>query len=138
MLSESTIRKECNKLGLSTDGNKPQLIRWAVCLRIGVGLQRAPITFVLKYRVLGARIRDQERKMITMGNVTGHVSHDVTPIHKVLSAELIIKLSKTIPRLMRKICLPIWREWKERSYNVLLLAMALILMTRLTLRYSAI
>ena len=93
MLSESTIRKECNKLGLSTDGNKPQLIRWAVCLRIGVGLQRAPITFVLKYRVLGARIRDQERKMITMGNVTGHVSHDVTPIHKVLSAELIIKLS---------------------------------------------
>ena len=27
MLSENTIRKECSKLGLSTDGNKPQLIR---------------------------------------------------------------------------------------------------------------
>jgi len=65
MLSESTIRKECSKLGLSTDGNKPQLIR-----------------------VLGARIRDQERKMITMGNVTGHVSHDVTPIHKVDAEDL--------------------------------------------------
>ena len=137
MLSESTIRKECSKLGLSTDGNKPQLIRWAVCSRVVLlceGLQ----SLLSKYRVLGARIRDQERKMITMGNVTGHVSHDVTPIHKVLSAELIIKLSKTNPRLMRKICLPIWKEWKERSYNVLLLATALILMTRLMLRYSAI
>ena len=133
MLSESTIRKECSKLGLSTDGNKPQLIRWAVCSRVVLlceGLQ----SLLSKYRVLGARIRDQERKMITMGNVTGHVSHDVTPIHKVLSAELIIKLSKTIPRLMRKICLPIWKEWKERSYNVLLPATALILMIRLMLR----
>ena len=37
------------------------------------------------YRVLGARIRDQERKMITMGSETGHVSHDITPIHKVLA-----------------------------------------------------
>ena len=36
------------------------------------------------YRVLGARIRDQERKMITMGSEPGHVSHDITPIHKVL------------------------------------------------------
>ena len=35
-------------------------------------------------RVLGARIRDQERKMITMGTEIGHVSHDITPIHKVL------------------------------------------------------
>ena len=137
MLSESTIRKECSKLGLSTDGNKPQLIRWAVCPRVVLVCDELQ-SLLSKYRVLGARIRDQERKMITMGNVTGHVSHDVTPIHKVLSAELTIKLSKTIPRLMRKICLPIWREWKERSYNVLLLAMALILMTRLTLRYSAI
>ena len=138
MLSEGTIRKECNKLGLSTDGNKPQLIRWAVYPRVVFLCDEELQSLLSKCRVLGARIRDQERKMITMGNVTGHVSHDVTPIHKVLSAELIIKLSKTISRLMRKICLPIWREWKERSYNVLLLAMALILMTRLTLRYSAI
>ena len=88
MLSESTIRKECNKLGLSTDGNKPQLIRWAGCPR-AVFLCEELQSLLSKYRVLGARIRDQERKMITMGNVTGHVSHDVTPIHKVLSAELI-------------------------------------------------
>ena len=137
MLSESTIRKECSKLGLSTDGNKPQLIRWAVCSRVVLVCKKLQ-SLLSKYRVLGARIRDQERKMITMGNVTGHVSHDVTPIHKVLSAELTIKLSKTIPRLMRKICLPIWREWRERSCNVLLPAMALILMTRLMLRYLAI
>ena len=39
---------------------------------------------VFDYRVLGARIRDQERKMITMGSEPGHVSHDITPIHKVL------------------------------------------------------
>ena len=88
MLSESTIRKECSKLGLSTDGNKPQLIRWAVCPRV-VLLCEELQSFLSKYRVLGARIRDQERKMITMGNVIGHVSHDVTPIHKVLPAELI-------------------------------------------------
>ena len=93
MLSESTIRKECNKLGLSTDGNKPQLIRWAVCPRVVFLCDEELQSLLSKYRVLGARIRDQERKMITMGNVTGHVSHDVTPIHKVLSAELIIKLS---------------------------------------------
>ena len=40
---------------------------------------------VFDSRVLGARIRDQERKMITMGSETGHVSHDITPIHKVLT-----------------------------------------------------
>ena len=40
---------------------------------------------VFDCRVLGARIRDQERKMITMGSETGHVSHDITPIHKVLA-----------------------------------------------------
>ena len=60
MLSESTIRRECKKYNLSTDGSKHQLIR-----------------------VLGKRIRDQERKMITMGGEAGQVSHDITPIHKV-------------------------------------------------------
>lgn len=66
MLSEGTIRRECKKLGLSTDGKKHQLIA-----------------------TLGKRIRDQERKMITMGpSAPGQVSHDVTPIHKVDEEDL--------------------------------------------------
>lgn len=66
MLSENTIRKECKKLGLSTEGAKHQLIS-----------------------VLGRRIRDQERKMLTMGSSGGgHVSHDITPIHKVDEEDL--------------------------------------------------
>jgi len=66
MLSENTIRRECKKLNLSTEGNKHQLIA-----------------------TLGKRIRDQERKMLTMGSsAPGQVSHDITPIHKVDEEDL--------------------------------------------------
>ena len=60
MLSETTIRRECRKLGLEVEGAKHVLIGR-----------------------LGSRIREQERKMLTMGSTQGHVTHDVTPIHKV-------------------------------------------------------
>lgn len=60
MLSEATIRRECRKLGLEAEGAKHVLIGR-----------------------LGSRIRDQERKMLTMGSTQGQVTHDVTPIHKV-------------------------------------------------------
>jgi len=66
MLSETTIRKECKKFNLSTDGNKIELITR-----------------------LGRVIRDRERKMLTMGpEHEKMVTHDVTPIHKVDDEDL--------------------------------------------------
>ena len=61
MLSEVTLRKECQKFGLSSDGHKVDLITR-----------------------LGRVIRDRERKMITMGpEHERQISYDITPIHKV-------------------------------------------------------
>eukprot|EP00092_Neocalanus_flemingeri_P035736 GFUD01038909.1.p1 GENE.GFUD01038909.1~~GFUD01038909.1.p1 ORF type:complete len:594 (+),score=205.46 GFUD01038909.1:50-1783(+) len=66
MLSESTLKKECKKFSLSTDGNKIELITR-----------------------LGRVIRDRERKMLTMGpEHEKMVTHDVTPIHKVDEEDL--------------------------------------------------
>ena len=61
MLSEVTLRRECEKFGLSSDGHKVDLITR-----------------------LGRVIRDRERKMITMGpEHEKQISYDITPIHKV-------------------------------------------------------
>ena len=105
-------------------GKMPVLARLAFCL------------YLPDCRVLGARIRDQERKMITMGTEIGHVSHDITPIHKVLP-ELLLSLTLTL-RLMPRTCPQIWREWKGRSCSALPQVMASTLMTRLMSRWTFI
>ena len=105
----------------------PVLARLAFCL------------YLPDCRVLGARIRDQERKMITMGTEIGHVSHDITPIHKVLP-ELLLSLAciALTLRLMPRTCPQIWREWKGRSCSALPQVMASTLMTRLMSRWTFI
>ena len=66
MLSEATLKKECKKYNLDTDGNKIELITR-----------------------LGRTIKDRERKMLTMGpQHEKMISHDVTPIHKVDEEDL--------------------------------------------------
>ena len=66
MLSESTLKRECEKLSLSSDGHKVDLITR-----------------------LGRVIRDRERKMLTMGpEHEKQISYDVTPIHKVDEEDL--------------------------------------------------
>ena len=62
MLSAATLRRECEKFSLSSEGHKLELITR-----------------------LGRVIRDRERKMLTMGpEHEKQISYDVTPIHKVL------------------------------------------------------
>ena len=66
MLSEATLKRECEKLSLSSDGHKVDLITR-----------------------LGRVIRDRERKMLTMGpEHEKQISYDVTPIHKVDEEDL--------------------------------------------------
>ena len=66
MLSEATLKKECKKFNLATDGNKIELITR-----------------------LGRTIKDRERKMLTMGSDhEKRLSHDITPIHKVDEEDL--------------------------------------------------
>jgi len=66
MLSETTLKKECKKYNLSSDGHKIELITR-----------------------LGRTIRDRERKMLTMGpEHEKMITHDVTPIHKVDEEDL--------------------------------------------------
>ena len=66
MLSEATLRRECHKFSLSSEGGKVELITR-----------------------LGRVIRDRERKMITMGpEHEKQVSYDITPIHKVDEEDL--------------------------------------------------
>ena len=66
MLSEATLRKECKKFNLASDGHKVDLITR-----------------------LGRVIRDRERKMLTMGpEHEKQLSYDVTPIHKVDEEDL--------------------------------------------------
>ena len=66
MLSESTLKKECQKFSLSSDGHKVDLIT-----------------------KLGRVIRDRERKMLTMGpEHEKQISYDITPIHKVDEEDL--------------------------------------------------
>lgn len=77
--------------------------------------------------------------MITMGTEIGHISHDITPIHKVLP-ELLLSLAciALTLRLMPRTCPQIWREWKGRSCSALPQAMASTLMTRLMSRWTFI
>ena len=66
MLSEATLRKECGKFSLDTDGHKLELITR-----------------------LGRVIRDRQRKMLTMGpDHEKEISYDVTPIHRVDEEDL--------------------------------------------------
>jgi len=65
MLSEVTLKKECKKFSLSTEGHKHELIAR-----------------------LGKVIRSRERKMLTMGGEASKGSHDITPINKVDDEDL--------------------------------------------------
>ena len=118
---------ETSRSSSGKHGKTPVLARLAFCL------------YLPDCRVLGARIRDQERKMITMGTEIGHVSHDITPIHKVLPEQLLSLACIALTlRLMPRTCPQIWREWKGRNCSALLQVMASTLMTRLMSRWTFI
>lgn len=65
MLGVNMLKKQCVKFDLDQEGSKVDLITR-----------------------LGRVIRDRERKMLTMGDETGRLAHDVTPIHKVDDEDL--------------------------------------------------